>query len=179
MDDLKKQEEQSSTRMFVSLGIILFLVILVRGFILEVTYLGDNSMVPTFNHDEYLLINRLAYASADPIPGDLVSVRLTERRVQHTVITVKRVVAVGGQTVEIKDGKLIVDGKVMPEPYLSEQGFDNYGPVQVPENHFFVLGDNRNYSTDSRSPEVGPISSEAVRGKVFYVVWPLKSVRSI
>lgn len=174
----KKQEQQSNKR-FMALGIILLLIFLIRGFVLEISFFGDTSMAPTLIDNEYVLVNRLAYISSNPLPGDIVSVRLTERSVQHPLITVKRLIAVANQTVEIKNGQLIIDGKTMSEPYLVNQTFETYGPVTVPDNYFFILGDNRSYSTDSRSPEVGFISFDAIRGKVFFVIWPLKSVRSL
>ncbi|HHV71246.1 MAG TPA: signal peptidase I [Clostridia bacterium] len=178
MEEAKRSETVSDLRFF-SIGIILMLLLLVRGTVLDLSIVQDSSMEPTLKPEEHLIINRLAYISGKPQPGDLVSVIITEPRARYGIVTLKRIVAVGGQTVEIKNGRLYVDGKEFIEPYLIEQTVGEYGPKTVPPDHYFVLGDNRNYSMDSRSSEIGFVSSEAIRGKAFFVYWPLKSVRML
>lgn len=93
---------------------------------------------------------------------------------------IKRVIAVGGQTVDIKDGQVIVDGKVLDEPYIAPGstteglgGFDAQYPITVPEGYYFVMGDNRNHSTDSRAASVGLIKKDQIYGKAIIKYAPL------
>lgn len=93
---------------------------------------------------------------------------------------IKRVIAVGGQTVDIRDGQVIVDGKVLDEPYIAPGsttdglgGFDAQYPITIPEGYYFVMGDNRNHSTDSRAASVGLIKKDQIYGKAIIKYAPL------
>lgn len=93
---------------------------------------------------------------------------------------IKRVIAVGGQTVDIRDGKVFVDGEAIEEPYINESSstsdlgaFTNQYPITVPEGYYFVMGDNRNHSTDSRAPSVGLVKKDQIYGKAIIKYSPL------
>ena len=91
----------------------------------------------------------------------------------------KRVVAVAGQTVDIDfgDGTVYVDGVELEEPYIREPTFTDEGtvfPLTVPEGSIFVLGDNRNNSTDSRDLQLGPIDTDYILGKAVLALWPME-----
>ncbi len=91
---------------------------------------------------------------------------------------IKRVIAVGGDVIEGKNTKVYLNGRLLSEPYAVwrkqydiARREDNFGPVVIPENHFFVMGDNRDYSADSRFPDFGPVTLERVKGKPLYIYW--------
>lgn len=93
---------------------------------------------------------------------------------------IKRVIAVGGQTVDLRDGQVIVDGKALNEPYIAPGstteglgGFDAQYPITIPEGYYFVMGDNRNHSTDSRAASVGLIKKDQIYGKAIIKYAPL------
>lgn len=93
---------------------------------------------------------------------------------------IKRVIAVGGQTVDIKDGKVYVDGEALNEPYIAENSttddlgaFTGQYPITVPEGYYFVMGDNRNHSTDSRAKSVGLVKKDQIYGKAIIKYSPL------
>jgi signal peptidase I len=83
---------------------------------------------------------------------------------------VKRVIAVAGETIEVRGGHALVNGQPIGEPWVEQFGGPGYGPELVPEDHVFILGDNRAVSHDSRA--IGPVAVDSVRGRVVLVYWP-------
>ncbi len=154
-----------------SVAISIFIVILVFTFVFRIVIVDGGSMVPTLQDGQRLIISHLFYS---PEQGDIVVVNSTG--LNKTII--KRVIATEGQTVDIDFEKhtVTVDGKVLDEPYINEPTLRNDGgntyPMVVPENTIFVMGDNRNNSTDSRSPMVGCISIDDVLGKAVFRIFP-------
>lgn len=154
-----------------SVAISIFIVILVFTFVFRIVIVDGGSMVPTLQDGQRLIISHLFYS---PEQGDIVVVNSTG--LNKTII--KRVIATEGQTVDIDFEKhtVTVDGKVLDEPYINEPTARNDGgntyPMVVPEDTIFVMGDNRNNSTDSRSPLVGCISIDDVLGKAVFRIFP-------
>ena len=147
---------------------------------------GD-SMDPTLVSQQHLLVSKVAYAAAPfqgdpgegeaantsslfthPQRGDIVVFHLADR---STADLVKRVVGLPGETVEMRGGRVYVDGALLEEPYLTAFDSSNAAPTFVPEGHYYVLGDNRAVSYDSRS--LGPISRAHIIGKAWLSYWPL------
>lgn len=148
---------------------------LVFGFVRPVVaapfYVGSESMVHTLEVWDRLLINKLAYDFASPERGDIV---LFEDPQGGAEPLIKRVVGLPGDTVEIRDDALYVNGKRQDEPYVNTRLLDlqedTYGPVRVPEGHFFAMGDNRGNSGDSRV--FGPVPEEDLIGEALVRFWP-------
>ena len=92
---------------------------------------------------------------------------------------IKRVIAVGGDTIEIRDGKTYVNGEALDESYIREPFHTNYPKTTVPQGHIFVMGDNRNKSEDSRYRDVGFVDLSLVKGKASLIFWPLGQFRSL
>ena len=158
------------------LGIVVLVILalaLTRALFLEPVVVPTDSMSPTIHPGDHLLV-RHGLGLGDPVAGDVVMIQAPTGQ-----LMVKRVVAVGGQRVGIRDGRLVVDGKVQSEPYTDPDAIDSvyFGPVNVPAGHVFVLGDNRFGSEDSR--EYGSLPLSAVQGKVLGAWWPLDSARWI
>ncbi len=105
------------------------------------------SMISTIQIDDRLIGNRLAYLFSDPKRGDIVIFPYPDDE-RETYI--KRIVGLPGETLEIVDGVLYIDGVVYEEDYLNEPMVGSFGPFTVPEGHYFMMGDNRNHSWDSR-----------------------------
>lgn len=105
------------------------------------------SMIATIQIDDRLIGNRLAYLFSDPKRGDIVIFPYPDNE-KETYI--KRIVGLPGETLEIVDGVLYIDGEIYEEPYLNEPMEGSFGPFTVPEGHYFMMGDNRNHSWDSR-----------------------------
>ena len=163
-------------------------------------------MDPTIEDGEYLLVNKLVYFKTDmqrlsriipfwevdqptgrfaihpPERGEVIVFRSPPNRTRDFV---KRVVGVPGEVVELRDGKVYINGERLPEPYLDPQEASNTFPSArsqkslwtVGEKEYFVLGDNRGNSNDSR--EFGSFPEEDVLGKVWFVYWPLSELRML
>ena len=146
---------------------------LVFGFVRPVIaapfYVGSESMVPTLEVWDRVLINKLAYDLAGPERGDIV---LFESPEGGRDPLIKRVVGLPGEKIELRRGRLFVDGEPRNEPYLRGglQGGRPYGPMRVPEGHVFVMGDNRANSLDSRY--FGPVPEENLIGEALFRFWP-------
>ena len=151
-------------------------VVVVFTFFVRLIGVDGHSMVPTLqNGDRLLVVNSLL--NDDYRQGDIVVLRKASFLGEPIV---KRVIAVGGQTVNIdfQTGIVYVDGKQLQEPYVNELTFLQEGtefPLTVPEGSVFVMGDNRNNSSDSRDSRLGTVDTRYVIGKAFFLVFPGES----
>jgi signal peptidase I len=156
---------------------------LVRTFVFQQFYIAGPSMETTLAGDDRVLVNKLAFRVGEPGRGDVVvfdRVTTNGTAVQHDDL-IKRVIALGGETVEIRECRVLIDGTVVPEPWLPEEdvqrddlvarcGQPDMAPVAVPVGSVFLLGDNRPMSFDSR--QFGPVALDVVVGEAFVVIWP-------
>ncbi len=157
-----------------SIILAVIIAVVIRMFFFETFLVDGTSMFPTLRHNERLVVNKAVYYFREPQQGEVIVFNYQQRPRRDFI---KRVVATEGDTVEIKDGLLMINNQTIDEPYIVNHTVKDFGPVEVPEDHLFVLGDNRNNSMDSRDHEVGAISIEQVRGKALVVFWPLLDVR--
>lgn len=125
------------------------------------------SMVPTLQDGEYVLVNRLAYRTGLPVRGDII---VFESPQVSDLDLIKRVIGLPGDRVTISGGEVRVNDQVLEEPYIAAAPVYN-GEWNVPEGHLFVLGDNRNDSSDSHAWGLLPI--ENVIGKAILIYWPI------
>lgn len=161
-----------------AVAIAVMVVLLVFTFVLRQVVVEGDSMYPTLENKDRLIITHLFYT---PKQGDIIVVNCEgENKLNKTII--KRVIATEGQEVNIdfENAVVTVDGVALEEDYINALTTRNDGaftyPVTVPENCVFVMGDNRNHSTDSRSPEVGFLSVDDVLGKAFFRLTPLNKI---
>lgn len=155
---------------------IIFCVIVFTFFARIVDVVGP-SMNPTLENGDKMIVSGLFY---EPKAGDIVIFRKDEYKPEALV---KRVIATEGQTVEIDFNKGIVkvDGVVLDEPYIAAptiNQLDFPGKQVVPEGCVFVMGDNRNDSTDSRKAEIGMVDVRMIIGKVYFIAFPLDHIGS-
>ena len=138
-----------------------------RVFLLR-TVITSGSMRPTMEINEHVIANRLAYLFKDPGRGDMVFFANPE---DESEIYVKRIIGLPGDKVEIKKGKVYINDseKALKEPYLFEKAEKlDFGPYNVPENCYFMLGDNRNISNDSRFWNIHYVSRDKIYGKALF-----------
>lgn len=153
-------------------------LILVFTFVGRIIGVDGQSMVPTLHHRDMLLLQSIGYT---PKQGDVVVLTKEFATVDQPIV--KRVIATGGQTVDIDyaTGTVTVDGVVLDEPYINERmqvpvsQHETITHVTVPEGSIFVMGDNRNHSSDSRDERLGTVDERYVLGRALWVLLPFRS----
>jgi signal peptidase I len=179
VEELDEEAEASKrTRTIVEWVLIIvgaFLVaFVVKTFLIQAFYIPSDSMEPTLEDNDRVLVNKLSYDLHDVHRGDLVVFERPEADTDATGIKdlIKRVVGLEGETIEARDGIVYIDGERLDEPYVEEGTPTLNLPRQViPADHVFVMGDNRDDSSDSRV--FGAIDEELIVGRAFVRVWPL------
>ena len=155
--------------------VVVLAVILYFGisFAVQTVHVEGLSMFGTLNDNDYLIANKIDYRLHAPQRGDIIILRPPTL---STTDYIKRVIALPGERLLIKDGHVYINGHLLEEPYLPEAwtvGTDYGGPngTVIPANEYFVMGDNRNRSQDSRV--FGPINRDRIDGKAWFRIWPL------
>ncbi len=180
-------------RELVETGLLALLVFLAVRASFQNFKVDGNSMFPTLENGQFLIVNKLVYSEVDldklsgflpfvdvgtdekrhvfhpPERGDIIVLR-DPRRPETDLI--KRVVGLPGETIEIVDGKVAINGFRLEEPYITTQWHYNMPKTSIPIGQYFVMGDNRDNSLDSRSAQVGPVPEELIIGKTFVSYWP-------
>lgn len=153
------------------------LAVVLRVLVVDNYIVDGDSMLPTLHDQERVLVYKLGQKLGfKPQRGDIIVFQYAREPWRDFV---KRVVGLEGDEVEIKEGKLLVNGIVQNEPYLSAPMLGGYGPQIVPAGTVFVLGDNRNISMDSREDPVGMVRLDSIKGRAVVVYWPLRSLRLV
>jgi signal peptidase I len=174
-----------------ALAVFLFIQTSIQNFRVE-----GSSMDPTLKDDQYLLVNKLVYFRLDqerlsrivpfwrvdrpkesfavhpPDRGEVVVFHFPRDPSRDFV---KRVIGVPGDSVEIQNGDVFVNGQQLEEPYLESKGFSNMAPVYLDAKEYFVLGDNRQHSNDSRN--WGAVPEANILGKVWIIYWPFSNLK--
>lgn len=165
---LERKKSSVFGEIFESVAIAVLLAVVIRLFILEPFYIPSGSMEPTLKEHDRILVSKLNYYFQEPERGDIIVFKYPKDTRRNFV---KRVVAVGGETLAIKNSNLYINGRLIPENYLPPGlRFADFGPVKVPEGSYFVMGDNRNNSDDSRV--WGFLPKDLIVGKAIIIYWP-------
>ncbi len=158
-----------------NITLILASIVLIFMFVIRVVGVDGESMLPTLNDRDWLVISNMFY---EPEQGDIVV--LAKKSFLDGKMIVKRIIATEGQEIDIDfdRGVVYVDGKALDEPYtadLTHREFDMVFPVTVPEDSVFVMGDNRNHSSDSRDTRLGMVNEKYIMGRLIFRLLPLGS----
>ena len=204
--DAEKRPEEPEKRGFWHSVLQWLIVILIAAvvayivnvFVFERAKVQGESMLPTLHPDESLFEYKTGYLFSDPERGDIIVFEHDAGRFESPLIPfdptqenyVKRVIGMPGETIDIADGHVYINGTLLVEPYLDdsvvttlEQQYNVFYPPEVemdfpytiPEGEYFVMGDNREHSTDSRS--IGSVKKERIRGKIKLVMFPFSKIR--
>ena len=177
--DKKKVEEKdfSWKREIISTTLYLFCVValtfLFIQFVGQRTHVNGDSMNVTLQDGDNLIVDKLSYRFKDPERFDII---VFPYQYQEKTYYIKRIIGMPGETLQIIDGMVYIDGEMLDESY-GKKVMDYAGiasePVELGQDEYFVLGDNRNNSSDSRDPSVGIIHGDQIIGKAFIRIWPL------
>ena len=171
------------------MALALVIAIVIKTFLIQAFFIPSGSMEDTLAVDDRILVNKLAFQFGDPERGDVVVFDSGRRRdeavfeaVRRNIAEavglsapdsdfIKRVIALPGEEIEIRDNTVFIDGVAKTEPYL-RIGSDmaDFGPERIPADHYFMMGDHRNLSSDSRVN--GPVHIDRFVGRAFVIVWP-------
>ncbi len=151
----------------------------IRTFVAEARYIPSASMEPTLQINDRLIIEKVSYHFQQPKRGDVVVFEPTDTLVKQNYrdAFIKRVIGLPGETIQVKGGRVYVNGEPIKEKYIAENPEYDYGPKKVPADSYLVLGDNRNNSYDSH--HWGFVPSDKLIGKALVRFWPLNRLGSL
>jgi signal peptidase I len=159
-------------------AIALCLALIIRTFIAEPRYIPSDSMLPTLHTGDRLVVDKISYLLHPPEFGDIVVFQppdeLQHRGYSKDQAFIKRVIGRPGEIITIKSGKVYINGQPLQEDYIAEPPNQPFPPVLVPKDKFFVMGDNRNDSNDSRY--WGFLPKKNIIGRAVFRFWPLNRI---
>ena len=151
--------------------ISLAIILPVRMFLIQPFYVEGASMEPSFYDKEYLIINEITYRFNEPQRGEVIVFKYPKNPRQYYI---KRIIGLPGETIEIRDGQVHINNEILGDEYIELLSSDNRKTVVLGDNEYFVLGDNRSNSSDSRL--FGPLKEKYIIGKVWFRGWPLERI---
>lgn len=177
---------------FEAIVLAVILALFFRTFVIEAFKIPSSSMEDNLLIGDHILVNKFVYAPIQfswekkllPIDdvkrGDVIVFKFPEEPSRNFI---KRVIGLGGETVEIRNKQVYINGKPIPEPYKFHKAeffgltAENFGPVKVPEGYYFVLGDNRDNSKDSRA--WGFVPKDYIKGRAFIIYWSFEGPQNL
>ncbi len=159
-----------------SVGLSLILAFGIRTFVAEARYIPSGSMEPTLQINDHLIVDKISYDFSSPKRGDIVVFNPTktlEAENYHDAF-IKRVIGLPGETVEVKNGRVYINGSPLKENYIEAKPDYQWGPQTVPANSYLVLGDNRNDSYDSHY--WGFVPRDKIIGRAIIRFWPMNRI---
>jgi signal peptidase I len=174
-----------------AIAFALLVAFVIKQFLFTPVLVKGASMMPTLEDKDRVIINRIGpkFKSIDRFDIVVIENVLLQKNEEENII--KRIIGLPGDKIEYKDDQLYINGKKFSEPYLDQEKKElkdsgpltydftleqDLGEITVPEGHYFVLGDNRRVSNDSRNPDIGFIPKEKIMGTTSIICWPMKHI---
>lgn len=178
----KKEKPKKTMKQEIFEWVMVFVVaaglaFVVRTFIFEPVRVDGSSMLNTLKDGDFMIATKYDYLTGNPDRFDIVICDYPNA--DDGKYRVKRVIGLPGETISLVAGQLYVDGELIEQAFDMTDNEAYYGPFTVPEGHYFVMGDNRNNSKDSRSTGVGALPRSLIRGHVRAVIFPFKDAGSV
>lgn len=177
--EIEEKKEKSTVgelaTMLLYVAIVLVLTFLVVRYVGQRTEVSGHSMEPTLSDGDNLIVDKISYRFNDPQRFDII---VFPFQYKDNTFYIKRIIGLPGETVQIKDGVIYINGEVLEEHYgkeVMEKSGLAAEPITLADDEYFVLGDNRNASSDSREPSVGSIKRENIIGRAWLRIWPFDS----
>ncbi|MGH4050533.1 MAG: signal peptidase I [Clostridium sp.] len=159
-----------------SIAISLLIAVFIINFIFQIVVVNGESMMPTLQNNDKLILEKLSKQIVATKRNDIVVIKYPADTRQRLI---KRVIAVAGDTVKISDNRMYINGKIVNEFYKNEIFMKDYDETMVPADSIFVLGDNRNFSKDSRSRDIGFVKLNLLEGKAVIRLYPFNKMGRI
>ena len=157
-------------------GIVVGITFFIITFVGQRTYVSGSSMENTLSHGDNLIVDKITYRFSDPKRYDII---VFPFRHEENVYYIKRIIGLPGETIQIQDGSIYINGEIISESYgrevMKSAGLAE-DPITLGEGEYFVLGDNRNDSMDSRDPGVSTIHRDEIIGRAWVRIWPLDEI---
>jgi len=177
-------EEKEPSLLKELLGWVLYIVIIIGATYLIVTYVGQrtrvsgDSMEASLHNGDNLIVDKISYRFRKPERYEII---VFPYKYQEDTYYIKRIIGLPGETVQVKDGEVYINGELLGETYGREKvepGKEGIAeePITLGKDEYFVMGDNRNHSSDSRDPSVGILTREDLIGRAWVRIWPLDSI---
>lgn len=181
MNDEKKQKIKSEVIEWVKILLTSFVLAFVITQFVRPTLVKGESMYPTLEENDYLIVNRISHKISGLEKGDIIvfSTNLMQDDGKGTKDLVKRVIATEGDHLKIENSKVYVNGELIDEPYIHDNYTDANIDIVIPENKIFAMGDNRENSLDSRHAQVGLVDEKDVMGKVMIRLFPFNKLGKV
>lgn len=158
------------------IGVVLMLSWLIVTFVGVRTVVDGQSMEPTLHDGNNLIVDKISYRFRDPKRYEII---VFPYKYEENTYYIKRIIGLPGETVQVIDGEVYIDGEILGEHYGAEL-MDDAGiaaePIQLGDDEYFVLGDNRNHSSDSRDPSVGILKREDLIGRAWIRIYPFDEI---
>lgn len=194
-DNIKNQESSNSTddengngrinifreiiEMIVYFLVILILFMLLQKYVAQHIEVNGRSMENTLYSEDHLILEKVSYHFDEPLRFDIVVFRPFDTEVQRNTYYIKRIIGMPGESVRISDGQIYINDEVLQEDFgntdIMHAGIAS-DEITLKDDEYFLLGDNRNNSTDSRAAEIGPVAKEAIIGRAWARIWPIKNM---
>lgn len=177
-DDSKSGVKNSLADFIQFAAVVIAVLAILRFFIAEPHRVDGSSMVPNFHSNDYIITNKLATRISTLQRGEVVILKNPRNTDQ---VFIKRIIGYPGETITLQDGNVLINGQILNEPYLpyglktpGESYLQEGQSIQIPANNYFVMGDNRSASSDSR--ELGPIPADLIIGQAIFRYWPPQKI---
>jgi len=179
-EEKKKMIIKETISWILTLGAAVLIALFIRGFVFEPVIVDGSSMLDTLHDRELMFVTKFDYIFGEPERGDVIICKYPESTKNY----VKRLVGMPGDLIAIKDNIVYINGEPLDETYLTAERNDSpfYGNMderQLGEDEYFVMGDNRDNSRDSRSSSVDTLTRNQIKGHVRFVFFPFDSMRAI
>lgn len=182
-DRAKKEEKKSPLQellgMVLYVGAVLVITFLIITYVGQRTPISGSSMENTLSHGDNLIVDKITYRFKDPERFDII---VFPYKQQEDTYYIKRIIGMPGETIQIVDGSIYINGEILQESYGREVIRDPgiaAEPIELGSDEYFVMGDNRNESADSREANVGAIHREDIIGRAWVRIWPLNKLEVI
>lgn len=170
MDENVKKEVISWIKLILAAFIIAFIL---KTYIFQIALVNQMSMEPTLHEGQILVIAKVNYLFKDPARGDIV---VLKDELENKYL-IKRVIGLPGEVIDIRNNKVYIDEKELKPDYTEAPTLDNgFVKSKLPEGKYFVMGDNRPHSRDSRSDTVGFVNRHNIVGKAVFRLWPINKI---